>query len=475
MAEADIGMAGLGVMGASLALNMERNGFTVAVWDRDAKWIDDFAGKRAVGKKIVAAKDAKEFVQSLQRPRKIMLMVKAGAPVDWTIEQFKLFLEAGDTLIDGGNSFYKDTAQREARLAGEGLNFIGTGVSGGEYGALYGPSLMPGGSREAYENIRPIWESIAAKTEDGACTTYVGPSGAGHFVKTVHNGIEYGLMQAIAEAYDVLRRLGGMEADALADTFAEWNAGALESYLLEITSKILRVRDAVTGAPLVELILDQAGQKGTGKWTTDAALELGVATPTINAAVEARIISSLKEERVRASRIIEMSGGKVYDGRRKELIGATHDALHASFVCAYAQGFNLIRAASEEYKWNVNLSEISRIWKGGCIIRASLLDRIKSAYGRDGRLANLLLDEEINSAMKGAQAGWRRCLSASINAGIPVGAMSASLAYFDSYRAENLPQNLTQAQRDFFGAHTYVRVDRQEQGALHTNWEEPSG
>ncbi len=472
MAEADIGMAGLGVMGASLALNMERNGFTVAVWDREAKWVDDFAKTRAAGKDIIAAKEAKAFVQSLKPPRRIMMMVKAGAPVDWTIEQFKPFLEAGDTLIDGGNSFYQDTARREAALAGEGLRFIGTGVSGGEYGALYGPSLMPGGSREAYENIRPVWESIAAKTADGACTTYVGPSGAGHFVKMVHNGIEYGLMQAIAEAYDIMRRLLKMEAAELADTFAEWNTGVLESYLLEITAKVLRVRDKETNQPLVDLILDQAGQKGTGKWTTDAALELGVATPTINAAVEARIISALKEERVRASRVIEMSGAKSYETKRDDLMAAVHDALYASFICAYAQGFNLIRAASDEYKWDVNLSEISRIWKGGCIIRAALLDEIKTAYGRDARLANLLLDEKFNAGIKQAQTGWRKCLSAAMDEGVPVGVMAASLAYFDSYRAATLPQNLTQAQRDFFGAHTYVRTDKPEQGAIHTNWEE---
>lgn len=471
MAEADIGMAGLGVMGLNLAHNMERNGYTVAIWNRDAADVDKFMAGEGEGKHFVPTRSAEEFVKSLKRPRRIMMMIKAGAPVDWTIDQFKPFLEPGDILIDGGNSWFEDTQRREQALRAENLRFIGSGVSGGEEGALWGPSLMPGGAREAYEEIRPVWEAISAKTEDGACTTYVGGDGAGHFVKMVHNGIEYGDMQLIAEAYDILRRALGLEANELADIFAEWNRGALDSYLIQITAEVLRVKDEETKRPLVDLILDKAGQKGTGKWTAQVALDLGVVIPTINAAIEARFISAMKEERVAASKIIKGPQASAWSGDKKQLIDAVRDALYASKICSYAQGFSLIRAGAAEWKWDINLSEMARIWKGGCIIRAKFLDRIKMAYQRDPALKNLLLDEDFRAWMDQAQNSWRVTINTAQQHGVPVLAMAASLAYFDSYRTENLPQNLTQAQRDYFGAHTYERVDKPEQGAIHTDWE----
>jgi 6-phosphogluconate dehydrogenase len=471
MAEADIGMAGLGVMGLNLALNMERNGYKVAVWNREAEAVDKFIAGEGSGKRFTGAKTPGEFVRAIKRPRKIMMMVKAGPPVDWTIEQFQPFLESGDILIDGGNSWFEDTQRREKTLTVEGLHFIGSGVSGGEEGALWGPSLMPGGKREAYEEIRPIWEAIAAKTEDGACTTYTGTDGAGHFVKMVHNGIEYGDMQLIAETYDILRRVLGMEANELADTFARWNEGLLNSFLIEITAQVLRVKDEETGKPLVDLILDKAGQKGTGKWTAQVALDLGIAIPTINSAIDARFISGLKEERVAASKVIGGPPDAPSGVDRERIISAVHDALYAAKICSYAQGFNLIRAGSENYGWNIDLSEMARIWKGGCIIRARFLDRIKAAYKRDPRLPNLLLDEDFIAWMQGAQASWRESLSLAQQRGVPCLAMAASLAYFDSYRTASLPQNLTQAQRDFFGAHTFERIDKPEQGAIHHDWE----
>jgi 6-phosphogluconate dehydrogenase len=465
-------MAGVGVMGSNLARNMEHQGFSVLVWDRDPSFIEKALADVPAGSRISAARTPEEFVRGLKRPRKIMMMVKAGQPVDWTIEQFKPFLEEGDILIDGGNSWFEDTRRREAALRAEGLRLIGSGVSGGEEGALLGPSLMPGGDREAYEEIRPIWESIAAKTEDGPCTTYVGPDGAGHFVKMVHNGIEYGDMQLIAEAYDILRRVLGMKAEQLAEVFAKWNEGLLDSYLIEITAEIFRVKDAETGQPLVDLILDTAGQKGTGKWTAQVAIDLGVPIPTIAAAIEARFISALKAERVAASRNITGPQVNAWSGDGHFVVNAVHDALYASKICSYAQGFSLIRSGSEEWNWNVDLSEMARIWKGGCIIRAKFLDVIKTAYKRAPGLKNLLLDEEFHAWLEGAQKNWRTCLSIAQQHGVAVSAMAASLAYFDSYRTANLPQNLTQAQRDFFGAHTYERIDKPELGAIHTDWEE---
>jgi 6-phosphogluconate dehydrogenase len=475
MAEADIGMAGLGVMGLNLALNMERNGYHVAIWNREIPSVEAFMAGEGSGKSFTPTRTPEEFVKSLKRPRRIMMMIKAGAPVDWTIDQFKPFLDDGDILIDGGNSWFEDTRRREAALRAENLRFVGSGVSGGEEGALLGPSLMPGGAREAYEEIRPVWEAISAKTDDGACTTYVGPDGAGHFVKMVHNGIEYGDMQLIAESYDILRRVLGMEAAELADTFSEWNRGTLDSYLIQITSEIFRVRDAETGRPLVDLILDKAGQKGTGKWTAQVALDLGVMIPTINAAIEARFISALKEERAAASKLIAGPRISAWTGERQQLIDAVRDALYASKICSYAQGFNLIRAGSDEWKWDINLSEMARIWKGGCIIRARFLDSIKTAYTRNPALKNLLLDEDFHAWMQGAQSAWRTAISVALAHGVPCLAMAASLAYFDSYRTMSLPQNLTQAQRDYFGAHTYERIDKPELGAIHTDWESAGG
>jgi 6-phosphogluconate dehydrogenase len=471
MAEADIGMAGLGVMGLNLALNMERNGHTVAIWNREPAAVDKFMAGEGSDKRFVGTKSPEEFVKSLKRPRKIVMLIKAGAPVDWTMDQFKPFLEEGDILIDGGNSWFEDTRRREAALRAENLRFIGSGVSGGEEGALWGPSLMPGGAREAYEEIRPIWEAISAKTEDGACTTYVGPDGAGHFVKMVHNGIEYGDMQLIAEAYDILRRVLGMNDEQLAETFAEWNKGLLDSYLIQITSEVFRVKDEETGKPLVDLVLNKAGQKGTGKWTAQVALDLGIVIPTINSAIEARFVSAMKEERVAASKIVNGPQVSALSDEGRDLVNAVHDALYASKICSYAQGFNLIRAGSDEWKWDINLSEMARIWKGGCIIRARFLDRIKAAYERDPNLKNLLLDEDFRAWMQGAQDNWRKCISTAQQHGVPVMAMAASLAYFDSYRTASLPQNLTQAQRDYFGAHTYERIDKPELGAIHTDWE----
>ncbi len=460
---ANIGMVGLGVMGQNLALNIERNG------DREPAVRERFLASTN-GKRIVDSSSPEEFVRALERPRKIILLVKAGDPVDWTINLIKPFLDKGDIIIDGGNSHFKDTERREQQLKTEGYFMIGSGTSGGESGALLGPSLMPGGDRDAYEKIRPIWEAIAAKVPDGPCVTYIGPGGSGHFVKMVHNGIEYGDMQLIAEAYGLLRTGFGLGVDQVAEIFEEWNKGDLESYLIEITGKILRVKDPETGQPLVDLVLDKAGQKGTGKWTSQLALDLGVAIPTIDAAIVARTLSSQKDARVLASaklRGITGDGG-TYDEEVKSQI---HDALYASKICSYAQGMNLIKAGSDEFSWNINLSEVARIWQGGCIIRAKFLGRIKEAYQRNPQLGSLLLDEEFNYSIEQMQPGWRAIVAAGMRRGPPVLAMSASLGYFDMYRSAQLPLNLTQAQRDFFGSHTYERVDKPELGFVHTEWE----
>jgi 6-phosphogluconate dehydrogenase len=473
-AKAEIGLIGLAVMGENLTLNIERNGYPIAVYNRDPTKVDRFV-EHAAGKQVIGTRSPEEFVKALMRPRKIILLVKAGDPVDWTIDQIRPYLEEGDIIIDGGNSYFRDTERREKRLKNEGLRFIGSGVSGGEQGALWGPSLMPGGDRAAYEEIRPIWEAIAAKVDDGPCVTYIGPGGSGHFVKMVHNGIEYGDMQLIAEVYDLMRNVLGMEAVEMAEVFDEWNRGDLESYLIEITAKILRVEDEQTGRPLVDLVLDKAGQKGTGKWTSLVALDLGVVIPTIDAAIVARTMSAQKEERVEASREIRGPGAERFDGGRRALIDALHDALYASKICSYAQGMNLIRAASEEWQWEIDLGEVARIWKGGCIIRAQFLDKIKQAYRRRPDLPNLLLDADFKAWVESAQHNWRRVLTTAAQHGVPVLAMAASLNYFDLYRTANLPLNLTQAQRDFFGSHTYQRVDRPEDGFIHTEWEELLG
>ncbi|HSB08299.1 MAG TPA: NADP-dependent phosphogluconate dehydrogenase [Blastocatellia bacterium] len=467
---AKIGMIGLAVMGENLALNIARNGYPIAVYNRDTSKVDKFL-QRAEGKQVIGAYSIGDFVNSLERPRKIILLVKAGGPVDAVLEQLKPLLDPGDIVIDGGNSFYENTVRREKEMKAAGFNFIGSGVSGGESGALWGPSLMPGGDRKAYEQIRPIWEAIAAKVDDGPCVTYIGPDGAGHFVKMVHNGIEYGDMQLIAEAYDILRNALGLKAPELADIFSRWNEGDLNSFLIEITAKIFTVGDPKGDGALVDKIVDVAGQKGTGKWTAETALELGVAIPTMQAALDARVLSGLKAERVEANKQLPGPAAR-YTGAKQELIDAVHDALYASKICSYAQGMNVIRRGSEEYKWNVNLGELSRIWKGGCIIRAQFLDKIKQAYQRRPDLPNLLLDQDFKAWVLEAQPRWRQAVTTAQSLGIPAAAMSASLAYFDTYRAANLPLNLTQAQRDFFGSHTYQRTDDPKGEFVHTEWEE---
>ncbi len=467
MDKANFGLMGLGVMGYMLALNMERNGFRVAGYDLDAEKVKAF-GEKNPGKNLVGCATLKEFIDVLERPRRILMMVPAGSPVDAAIAGIKDALEPGDLLIDGGNSFFLDTERRSKELEALHINFIGTGVSGGEEGALWGPAIMPGGQKEAWEITAPIFRAIAAKAEDGEpCVAYMGPRGAGHYVKMVHNGIEYGDMQLIAEVYDVLHRGLGLSAQELHEIFAEWNQGELKSYLIEITADIFKKMDEETGRPLVDLILDEAAQKGTGKWTSQNALDIGAPIPTINAAVESRILSSLKSQRVTASKIIR--GPKPeYNGDRARLIDAARQALYASKITSYAQGMGLLRIASAEYKYDLNMGEIAKIWRAGCIIRADLLNDIMNAYRRDPNLVNLLLDEAFREAVESRQEAWRFVVQTAVGMGIPVLALSASLAYFDAYRSERLPANLTQAQRDYFGAHTYRRVDRE--GAFHTEW-----
>jgi 6-phosphogluconate dehydrogenase len=464
---ASFGVIGLGVMGQNLALNIEEHGFPVAVWNYETSWIGPFL-ERNPGKRLTGCATLEELARSLERPRRILVMIKAGAPVDSTMEKLAPYLEAGDIVIDGGNSWFRDTQRREAEWAKRGLQFVGCGVSGGEEGARHGPCLMPGGARAAWDAVKPVLEAIAAKTEAGPCVTYVGPDGAGHYVKMVHNGIEYADMQLIAEIYDVLRRGIGLGVDELAAVFDGWNRGRLESYLVELTAGILRKRDDETGKPLVDLVLDEAGQKGTGRWTAQVALELEVPVPTISAAIDARFLSSMKRERVDAARLL---GDGVRQGRLdRALVRSCEAALYAAKICAYAQGMALIRAGSDTYHWNIDLAEMARIWKGGCIIRARFLDEIRAAYGRDPRLPNLLLDDLFRRDLAGAHGDLRRVAAAALGAGIPVPALAASLSYFDSYRSAELPQNLTQAQRDAFGAHTYVRIDHPERGAVHTEW-----
>ncbi len=470
MPQAQFGMIGLGVMGENLALNIEEHGFPVAVWNLEGEWVDRFVAKNS-GKKIVGTKTFEDFTRALERPRRIMMMIKAGSPVDQTIEKITPHLQDGDILIDGGNSWFKDTQERTRRLEQKKIHFVGSGVSGGEDGARHGPSLMPGGSEHSWQSIRRVFEAIAAKSDSGPCVTHVGPDGSGHFVKMVHNGIEYGDMQLIAEAYDLLRDGLGCEPDELAGIFEEWNRGKLESFLIEITARIFRVKDPETGEPLVNKVLDKAGQKGTGKWTAQVALDLGVSIPTIAAAIDARVLSSMKEERVKASEIIK--GPNVHRdlGNKKQFVSDVHDALYASKICSYAQGMALIQAGSGEWKWGIDMREMARIWKAGCIIRARFLDSIMRAYERKRDLPNLLPDDEFNSEVSKAQTSWRRAVTFAQASGIAVPAMSASLAYFDSYRTANLPQNLTQAQRDYFGAHTYQRTDKGPNAPfVHTEW-----
>jgi 6-phosphogluconate dehydrogenase len=466
--QCDIGLIGLAVMGENLALNMESKGFSVAVFNRTTEVTEKFASGRGEGKNIQPTRTVEEFVGALKKPRKAMIMVKAGAPVDAVIGQLAPLLEKGDVIIDGGNSLFTDTQRRGKELENRGIHFVGCGVSGGEEGALKGPSLMPGGSRESWEIIAPIFRKIAAQVDGEPCCRYMGPDGAGHYVKMVHNGIEYGDIQLICEAYAILKDIVETNAAQLAETFAEWNKGELDSYLIEITSQIFRKIDPETDNPLVDMILDKAGQKGTGIWTLQSAITQSVVISTINAAVEARVISSRKEERVAASKILPQPKARKFKGDRTRLVNAVRDALYASKIVSYAQGMELLHAASSEYKWNLNLSDIATIWRGGCIIRAKFLNRIVEAYRRDPALHNLLLDRYFTKIIRKMQRNWRVAVSTAIKHGVAVPAFSASLAYFDSYRQARLPANLLQAQRDFFGAHTYERIDKP--GVFHTEW-----
>ena len=467
---AQLGLIGLGVMGENLVLNLADHGYQVAVWTHTEAKVAEFLERHADRPELIGAHSLEEFVIALTTPRRALLMITAGAPVDEMLDRLAVLMSPGDVIIDGGNSFFEDTRRRERALGARGIQFVGMGISGGEEGARHGPSLMPGGARAAYDVLRPVLESIAAKTDSGPCVTYVGPDGAGHFAKMVHNGIEYALMQLIAETYDLLHRGLGLPAGEVAGLFAEWHRGPLESYLLDVAARVLGARDPETGNPLVEMILDKAGQKGTGKWTAQSALDLGVPIPTIAAAIDARVMSSMKGERVTASaQIASGSTGRIA-GEPREMTAAIHAALGAATVCAYAQGMSLLRVASTANEWQVELREVARIWKGGCIIRARLLDTLMCAFERVPDLSNLLLDAEVGLMLREAEHGWRRTVAAAIVAGIPVPAMSAALAYFDSYRSARLPQNLTQAQRDFFGAHTYQRVDRPDAEFVHTDW-----
>src|SRR5881398_2460922 len=466
--QSDIGLIGLAVMGENLALNMESKGFAVADFNRSTAVTEKFAATRGKGKKITPTSTIEEFIGALKRPRKAMMMIKAGKPVDQVISEVVPLLEKGDVLIDGGNSLFTDTQRRFHELEGKGIHYIGCGVSGGEEGAIKGPSLMPGGSRESYEIIAPIFRKIAAQVDGEPCCRYMGPDGAGHYVKMVHNGIEYGDMQLICEAYAILKDVVGMDDKALAETFTEWNKSELDSYLIEITSQIFRKIDPETGKPLVDMILDKAGQKGTGMWTLESAIAQSVVISTINAAVEARVISSRKDERVAASKILPQPKPKKFSGDRKQLIEAVRNALYASKIVSYAQGMELLGAASKQYNWNLNFGDIATIWRGGCIIRAKFLNCIVEAYERKRDLHNLLLDSYFTGIIEKAQENWRIAVATAVEQGVAVPAFSASLAYFDSYRSARLPSNLLQAQRDFFGAHTYERVDKP--GVFHTEW-----
>ncbi len=471
MSKADIGLIGLAVMGENLVLNMESKGFSVAVYNRTVERVTKFIEGGAKGKNIIGTKTVQELVDALKTPRKVILMVKAGQPVDDFIEQLIPYLDKGDIIIDGGNSHYPDTVRRTKRVEEAGLLFIGTGVSGGEEGALKGPSIMPGGSPEAWGAVKPIFQKISAKVAGGfPCCQWVGPDGAGHFVKMVHNGIEYGDMQLICEAYYIMKNALGLTAEELHQVFADWNQGELDSYLIEITRDIFVKKDKDTGTPLLELILDTAGQKGTGKWTSQAALDLGIATPTITEAVFARCLSAVKDERVAAAKILSGPDGK-YEGNKEEFIEAIRQALYASKICSYAQGFAMMREASKEYNWNLNFGDIALMWRGGCIIRAQFLESIKDAFAENPELNNLLLAPYFKEAVESAQGKWRQVVATATNLGLPIPAFSSALSYFDSYRRTTLSANLIQAQRDYFGAHTYQRIDRE--GVFHTEWLTP--
>ncbi len=456
-------------MGENLVLNMESHGNTVAVFNRTTSKVDDFVQGRGAGKKIVGCHTIADLVAALKRPRKVMIMVKAGAPVDDVINEVAPLLEPGDMLIDGGNTHYPDTTRRTRECKAKGLLYVGTGVSGGEEGALKGPSIMPGGDPEAWPHIKPIFQAIAAKVDGMPCCDWVGPEGAGHYVKMVHNGIEYGDMQLICEAYQLLRGLLGLSPDAMHDVFAGWNTGQLDSYLIEITRDILGYNDPESGMPMVDLILDTAGQKGTGKWTVTSALDLGVPLTLIGEAVFARCLSAQKAERVAASKVLQGPTGS-FSGNAKAFVDDIEMALYASKLISYAQGYALMNAMGKESGWKFNNGGVALMWRGGCIIRSAFLGKIKEAFDRDPELTNLLLDPYFTAQIAKAQAGWRRVCAAAVTHGVPLPAMTSALAYFDGYRTERLPANLLQAQRDYFGAHTYERTDRPRGQFFHTNW-----
>ncbi len=467
--KADIGLIGLAVMGQNLALNMNDHGYTVAVFNRTTSKVDDFLADEAQGTMIIGAHSLGELVSVLKRPRRVMLMIKAGRPVDATIEKLVPLLEEGDIIIDGGNSHYPDSTRRTKELAQKGILFIGTGISGGEEGARHGPSIMPGGAPEAWPHVRPIFQDIAAKVADGTpCCDWVGPEGAGHFVKMVHNGIEYGDIQLICEAYDVMQQALDMAPAEMSAVFAEWDKGKLDSYLIEITADILAYTDE-DGQPMVDKILDTAGQKGTGKWTAVAALESGIPLTLIGEAVFSRFLSALKEERVAAAAVLQ-SKTPAYTGDKAALLADLKEALYASKIVSYAQGYMLMRAMSEETGWQLPYGTIALMWREGCIIRAAFLEDIKAAFEKNPDLTNLLLDPFFKEQIGRAEAAWRRVVSTAVSLGIPVPAMSSALAFYDGYRRKRLPANLLQAQRDYFGAHTYERVDRPRGEFFHTDW-----
>jgi 6-phosphogluconate dehydrogenase len=491
-AQSDIGLIGLAVMGQNLALNIADHGFRISVYNRTTATMEKFVAENpSTPGGLVGEATLEGFVASLKQPRKIIILVKAGAGTDAVIDSLTPLLEAGDIIIDGGNALWTDTIRREKNLAAKGLRFIGSGVSGGEEGARFGPSLMPGGDPAAYAEIQPIWEAIAAKVDDATgkplqgaapgkpvvggvpCTTYIGPNGAGHYVKMVHNGIEYGDMQMICEAYALMKHLLGMSPQECAEVFARWNQGVLDSFLIEITADILQQKDPVTGAPFVDIVLDTAGQKGTGKWTSVNALDMGTPAPTVAEAVFARFLSAVKEERVTAAQVLT-GPAATFTGGRAEMIEAIHDALYCSKICAYAQGFQLMRAAQAEYHWQLPFADIARIFRGGCIIRARFLQKITEAYLRNGELVNLLLDPFFQSEIDRCQANWRRVVAAAATNGIPAPTFYSALSYYDGYRSATLPANLLQAQRDYFGAHTYERTDTPRGRFFHLDWPAPS-
>ena len=469
MADADIGLIGLAVMGENLVLNMASNGYQVAVYNRTTSKVDNFIAGRAAGQPIVGTHSLEELCSKLKRPRRVMIMVKAGGAVDKVIEGLLPFLEPGDIVIDGGNSEFPDSIRRTNDLAEKKILFIGTGVSGGEEGALKGPSIMPGGNPGAWEHVKPIFQAIAAKTDKGEpCCEWVGRGGAGHFVKMVHNGIEYGDMQMICETYDMMKNGLGMSNQEMHEVFAKWNEGVLDSYLVEITRDILGYKDE-DGVETVDVILDKAGQKGTGKWTAISALDVGQPLTLIGEAVFARCLSALKDERVEAAKVLDGPGTK-FEGDKSAMVADLEQALYASKIVSYAQGYQLMRAISDEKDWGLDYGAIALMWRGGCIIRSAFLNNIRDAFEKDAELTNLLLDDFFQHAVENAQAAWRRVVSTAVTLGIPMPAISAALAYFDGYRTERLPANLLQAQRDYFGAHTYERIDKERGEFFHTNW-----